>query len=140
MTPTIQQALTHYIGIRYTSFTGCSILLFSASQKLLLLAREDISEDMSYASSHLNVLSLCSYNSSTARRLYMRLQIILNDVREVLFSPAYRAMCKLHLVIKDAKLVPPSYYDAVEGATAVSEDTLDLARRVIGILQESIDV
>jgi hypothetical protein len=114
------------------------VLLFSASQNLLLLANEEAVQDLLYASSHLNVLSLCSYNSATARMLYTTLQIIFNDTRELVISPAYRAMRELHFVVKDAEIVPRSYHDAVEGTRKISEDVLDLAKRVVYVLQDSI--
>jgi hypothetical protein len=136
---TNQQALTKPIRLRHTSFTGCSILLFSASQKLLLLARDEISQDLSYASSHLNILSLCSYDSSTGRKLFTTLQMIFNDIREIVISPVYRAMCELHLVINDMALLSPLYYDEVDGAKDVCEDVLELAKRVINLLQDNMD-
>jgi hypothetical protein len=104
------------------------------------LARDETSQALSYASSHLNVLSLCSYNSKTARTLYTTLQIIFNDIREIAFSPVYRAMCELRLDVKDTAHVPSSYYEAVEGSREMCEDIMDLARRVVDVLQESIDV
>jgi len=120
----------------YTSFTGCSILLFSASQKLLLLAGEEIGQDLLYASSHLNVLSLCSSGNGTVRKLYTTLQIIFNDIREIVVSQAYRTVRGSHHVNEDAALVPLSYYDTVEGAEEVSKDIVNLARRSICILEE----
>jgi hypothetical protein len=135
----VPQALIQYIGNRYTSFTSCSILLFSASQRLLLLAGEEVGQDLSYASSHLNLLSLCSYISGPARSLYTTLLVIFNEIRELVFSPAYRAMRELHVVIKDVALVPSSYYDAVEGGREISENIQDLSRRVISVLQEAIN-
>src|SRR5690349_20193422 len=120
----------------YTSFTGCTILLFSASQKLLELCGEEVGQDLSYASSHLNVLSLCSYDNPLARKLYTTLQVIFNDIRDIVVSPVYHKMRKLHVTIKDVALVPPSHYDAVEGAEEVSKTILDLTRRIMGILQE----
>lgn len=127
------------IGFRLTSFTGCSILLFSASQKLLLLANEEISRDLLYTSSHLNVLSFCSYNSDAAKRLYTTLQLIYNDIRDVVVSPTYHAMRELHLVIKDVTVLPSGYYDAVEGADRTSEAILDLAQRTMVILRDNIN-
>jgi hypothetical protein len=61
-----------------------------------------------------------------------------NDIREVVVSPAYRAMRELHPYVKDIGLVPFSYYDAVEGAREISKDILGLAGRVIRALQESL--
>jgi hypothetical protein len=127
------------MGVRYTSFTGSLILLFSASQKLLLLSNEETSQDLFYASSHLNVLSLCSYSSNTARMLYTTLQFIFNDIRDVVISPVYRAMREWNLVVRDVAVVPSSYYDAVEGARETSIDIMELARRVVHVLQESIN-
>ena len=126
------------LGCRYTSFTGCAIILFVASQKLLELSGEEVCQDLLYASSHLNVLSFCSYDNVVARKLYTALQIIFNDIREVVVSPVYCKMRRLHIVVKDVAFVPPSYYDAVEGAEEVSKTILDLTRRIMGVLSESL--
>jgi hypothetical protein len=93
---------------------------------------------LSYASSHLNVLSFCSYDNPVARKLYITLQIIFNDIREVGASPIYRRMRDLNIVVKDEAHVPPSHYDAVEGAEEVSRAIVDLTRRIMGVLQESL--
>lgn len=73
-----------------------------------------------------------------ARKLYITLQIIFNDIREVAVSPVYRMMRELEIVVKDVALVPLSHYDAVEGAEEVSKTILDIARRIMGVLQESL--
>jgi len=112
--------------------------LFSASQKLLELPRDEISQDLLYASSHLNVLSLCSYDNGMARKLYTTLQIIFNDIREVVVSPAYRTIRELHIVVKDVALVPLPDYNAMEDVAEVVETILDLSRRVMGVLQENL--
>jgi hypothetical protein len=49
-------------------------------------------------------------------------------------------MCEMNLAIKDEAFVPSNYYDAVDGGKETSEDVLDLAKRVLDALQESIDV
>jgi hypothetical protein len=72
--------------------------------------------------------------------LFPTLQVLFNDIREIAFSPAYRSMCEHNLLIKDETLVPHSYYDAVDGAKETCEDILDLVKRVLDVLQESIDV
>jgi hypothetical protein len=54
-------------------------------------------------------------------------------------SPAYHAMRELHLVVKDVTVVPFGYYDAVEGASEISKTILDLARRTMAVLQDSIN-
>jgi hypothetical protein len=127
------------MGVRYTSFTGCAILLFSASQKLLELLGEETGQDLAYASSHLNVLSLCSYDNPSARRLYIPLQIIYNDIREVIVLPVYHKMRELHIIVKDAAHLPPSHYDRVEGAEEVSKTILDLTRRITDTLRERLN-
>ncbi|KAI0573665.1 hypothetical protein Alg130_09998 [Pyrenophora tritici-repentis] len=99
----------------YTSFTSCAILLFSASQKLLGLYSEEIGQDLSYASSHLNLISLCSYDNSIARTLYTQLQIDFNEIREVAVSPVYREMRNTRIFVKDPMLVPRSHYDPILG-------------------------
>jgi hypothetical protein len=116
------------------------ILLFSASQKLILLAEEGVGEDLSYAASHLNLLSFCSYNNPATRTLFITLQMVYNDIREIVLSPIYRAMRELQLIIRDVELVPPSYYSAVEGARKFSASVLDLANRVIKLFEERVNV
>jgi hypothetical protein len=49
-------------------------------------------------------------------------------------------MCEMQLVIKDVALMPPWYFDAVEGAREVVENALDLAKRVIDLLDENVHV
>jgi hypothetical protein len=105
---------------------------------LLSLAGDNTGEDLLYASSHLNVLSLCSYGSGTAKMLYRTLQIMFNEIREVVLSPAYHAMCQLQLVVKDPEYLPASYYDAVDGAKEISKTILDLSRRVVSVLEERL--
>jgi hypothetical protein len=128
------------VDLRYTSFTGCTILLFSASQKLLELRGEDIGEDLLYVSSHLNVLSLCSHDNEMAKKLYTILQIIYNDIREVVLSPAYSAMRELRLVVKNPAVMPRSYYDGFEDAAEASSTILDLTRRVMDVLRDGLSV
>jgi hypothetical protein len=48
-------------------------------------------------------------------------------------------MRESHLVVKDITTVPPGYYDAVEGASEINKTILDLARRTVAILQDSIN-
>ncbi|KAF2844327.1 hypothetical protein T440DRAFT_27074 [Plenodomus tracheiphilus IPT5] len=122
----------------YTSFTGCAVLLFSASQKLLKLLGEEIGQDLLYAASHLNVLSLCSYDNAVARKLYITLQIIFNDLREIVVSPVYHRMRELHIVVQDVALMPPSHYDAAGGVGEVSKSIVELVRRMTDVLQENL--
>ncbi len=136
----VLQALTQDIGPRYTSFTGCAILLLSATQKLLMLLAEECSQDLLYASSHLDVLSACSGENEMTRKLYTTLRIIYNDVREIVVSPVYRTMRELHILVKDSTMVPLSYYDAVEGGAEVSKSILNTTRRIMEILQESLSI
>jgi hypothetical protein len=49
-------------------------------------------------------------------------------------------MRELQLIIKDVTLVPSSYYDAVEEGSKVSQDVLNIAKRVIRMLQERLDL
>ncbi|KAF1840741.1 uncharacterized protein K460DRAFT_294507 [Cucurbitaria berberidis CBS 394.84] len=122
----------------YTSFTGCAVLLFSASQRLAELSGEETSQELSYASSHLNILAFCSYDNVMARKLYVQLQIIFNDIREIVVSPVYHTMREMDIAVKDVSLVPLSHYDAVEGAEEVSRAILDITRNSIVILQQRI--
>ena len=53
-------------------------------------------------------------------------------------SPVYRAMREARLIVKDAAHVPTSHYDGVEGAKGVSQTILDITRRIMDVLQESL--
>jgi hypothetical protein len=68
------------------------VLLFGASQRMMLCSGEEAAHDLTYAASYLNLLSLCSYNSATARTLYATLQVIFNDAREIIVSSDFRHM------------------------------------------------
>jgi hypothetical protein len=135
---TLVHKLTQGGESSYTSFTGYAILLFSASQRLLQLSGEEAGQELSYAASHLTVLSLCSYDNAMARKLYIQLQIIYDDIREVVVSPIYRTMCELHVTIRGAVLVQLSHCYAVKGVEEASKTILDIARSSIGVLQERI--
>jgi hypothetical protein len=100
---------------------------------------EEVGQDLSYASSHFNALSLCSYENATAKELYVSLQMIFNDVREVISSPVYRAMREMNTAVKESGLVPPSHYLQVEGAKEISDTILDLTGRILSILQDSLN-
>ena len=73
-----------------------------------------------------------------ARKLYTPLQSLYNDIREVIVSPVYRTMCDLHLVVKDVALVPQSRYEVVKGNAEVDRAILDITRRIMDVLQESL--
>ncbi|UPX14874.1 uncharacterized protein EKO05_0005345 [Ascochyta rabiei] len=123
----------------YTSYTGCAILLLSASQRLLELSAEQCVQDLLYATPHLSALSFCSYDNRIARNLHGRLQILFNDIREISVSPIYRTMCELHIVVKEQAFVLPENYDAVEGAKELSQIILGITRNSIGLLQDSLN-
>jgi hypothetical protein len=124
---------------RYTSFTGCAVLLFSASQNLLQLTAEVVGQELSYASSHLNLLSYCSFDNALAKILYVKLQVIYNDIREALVSPAYREMCQTGTLVRDAALVPRSEFGSVEGTMDISRTMVDLNERILKVLCESLN-
>jgi hypothetical protein len=126
------------VSFSYTSFTACGVLLFSASQKLLQLSREEAGHELLYAASHLNVLSFCSYDNTMARRLFGQLQTIFSDIREVTVSPVYRTMGKRNVDIKHTALVPLSQYDAIEGAEEVSQAILGITRSSMSLLRETL--
>jgi hypothetical protein len=73
-----------------------------------------------------------------ARKLYVQLQIIFNDIRGIVVSPVYRTMCEMRIIIKDVALVPLSHYHTVVGAEEVSKAILDITRSSIGVLQGKI--
>jgi hypothetical protein len=75
-----------------------------------------------------------------ARRLYVQLQIIFNDIRGIVVSPIYRTMCEMRIVVKDIALVPLSHYHAVVGAEEVSKAIIDITRSSMGVLREKISL
>ncbi|KAH7082582.1 hypothetical protein BKA63DRAFT_134537 [Paraphoma chrysanthemicola] len=121
----------------YTSFTACSVLLLSASQKLLQLRGEEASQELCYAAPHLNTLTFCGYDNALARKLAGQLQIIFNDIRETTVSSVYRELREKKVVIKDRALGPHLDYDAIEGAEVVSQAILDITRSCMDMLREA---
>jgi hypothetical protein len=81
---------------------------------------------------------MCSYDNAMARKLYIRLQIIFNDIREISVSPVYRTMRDMHVVVQDVALVPFSHHYAVEGVEEVSKTIVDITRSSMDLLQERI--
>lgn len=53
-------------------------------------------------------------------------------------SPVYRRMRELRIFVKDVALVPQPHYDAAEGAGEVSRTMLDVTRRIMDVLQQSL--
>jgi hypothetical protein len=76
------------------------------------------------------------------RKLYTTLRVIFNDIREILVSPVYSTMRELHINVADVALKSLSHHgvteDAIEVAIEVSKTILDLTRRIMDILQESL--
>lgn len=54
---------------------------------LLLGNRNDVGLELAHASSHLSILSVCSYGNDVARKMHTRLQVVFNDVKNLLESP-----------------------------------------------------
>jgi hypothetical protein len=86
----------------------------------------------------LTILALCSYDNNIARKLYVQLQIIFNDIRGIVVSPVYHTMCEMRIVVKDVALVSLSHCHTVVGAEEVSKTVLDIARSSMDVLQENI--
>jgi hypothetical protein len=124
---------------RYTSFTGCAILLYSATQKLLTFQAKEVSSDLLYASSHLNLLSLCSYNSSTARELYSTMQVVFNDIRDILVSPHYSQVPISGNTAGDAGGLRQPGIEAEERFQDTSIHVRGLAHRMLDILQQRLN-
>ena len=129
--------LTCPANFSYTSFTACSVLLLSASQKLLQLCGEEASQELSYAAPHLSALSFCGYDNPLARKLVGQLQIIFNDIRETTISSVYRELREKRVVIKDRALKPQFDYGAMEGAEEVSQAILDITKSCMDMLREA---
>jgi hypothetical protein len=129
--------LTCSANFSFTSFTACSVLLLSASQKLLQLCGEEASQELSYAAPHLSALSFCGYDNALARKLAGQLQIIFNDIRETTVSLVYREMREKKVVIKDRALEPQFDYGAIEGADEVSQAISGITRSCMDMLREA---
>jgi hypothetical protein len=104
-----------------------------------MLFGEESSNDLLYASSHLDVLSLCSYDNEMTRKLYTTLRVIFNDIREIVVSSVYRTMRELDVRVADTANLPLSHYVPVEGAVEVSRTIVDVMRRIMGVLQERLN-
>lgn len=101
---------------RYSSYVGCTILLHSAVQQLLQGSKEDVGLELAYASSHLSILALCSYENKVARKAYTSLQIVFNDLKELLALPVH----------------------VIHSPQHVSRITMGVAREMLKILDSSI--
>ncbi|CAI6237711.1 unnamed protein product [Periconia digitata] len=77
----------HSWTLLYACYVGCIILLHSAMQMLLQGNRDAVGLELAHASSHLGILSVCSYKNEVARRMYGRLQVIFNDAKDLLALP-----------------------------------------------------
>jgi hypothetical protein len=100
---------------------------------------EEVGHDLAYAASHLNLLSLCSYNSSTARSLYSTLQIIFSEIREIIVSPTFRNM---RSSLKDVQKTPQNQPRQQSDFGAGFEDTnmriRDVVERILTVLQQRL--
>ncbi|KAH7084734.1 hypothetical protein BKA63DRAFT_1660 [Paraphoma chrysanthemicola] len=121
----------------YTSFTACSVLLLSASQKLLQLCGEEASQELSYAAPHLSALSFCGYDNALARKLAGQLQIVFNDIRETTVSSVYRELREKKDAVKVKALEPHFDYGAIEGAEEVRQAILGITRSCMDMLREA---
>jgi hypothetical protein len=99
---------------------------------------KEVGHDLFYASSHLNLLSLCSYNSSTAGTLYSTLQIIFNDIRDIIVSPIYCNLCESDVIVYDTGSVSRSRSEAVEGGKEIDTCIRDLVQRILVVLQQRL--
>lgn len=105
-----------------------------------MLREKDIDTDLLYVSSHMNLLSVCSSNSRTARKLFTVLQIIYNDIRDLVLSPVYRAMRDLQYLEFGTAPVPQSYFDAFPGSHEVLESVRDVTERAISLLADKLHI
>lgn len=108
---------------------------------MLSFAGEEVGHDLSYASSHLNLLSLCSYNSSTAYALYTTLQVIYNDIRETVVSPKYRAleMQQASRMSGLAGLVGQPKYESMAESEEMQKSIKEVIHRVMDVLHKPLD-
>ncbi|KAK7177959.1 hypothetical protein PSPO01_15990 [Paraphaeosphaeria sporulosa] len=126
---------------QYTSYIGCTVLLYSAAQRLLRGTQEDIGLELAYASSHIGVLSVCSYENEVARKMYTSVQILFNDVRDVMASLVHTLGMRRS---STGVLRPPMYFPLSQGQMVqsredVKRNVVDIARRIMDILKNSIN-
>ncbi|KAF2648357.1 hypothetical protein K491DRAFT_763129 [Lophiostoma macrostomum CBS 122681] len=111
----------------YASYVGGTVLLHSAAQKLLECSRDDVGLELAYASSHLSILSLCSYESEVARRMYTSLQVVFNDLKDLLTLPI------------GANSMRESRQDhMIHSPQHVRRTTVQVAKEILKILEGSI--
>jgi hypothetical protein len=124
---------------RYTSYVGCTVLLYGTTQRILQGAREDVGLELAYASSHIAILSICSYENEVARKMYTSLQILFNDVRDVLTVPVHAT--GMH---GGSSMGAPAPMMLTQGQVVQTPDdvrrtVVDVARQIVDILENSIN-
>lgn len=124
---------------RYTSYVGCVILLYSASQRLLEFNRADVGLELAYASAHIGILAVCGYENAMAKRMYTSLQILFNDVRDVLASPDYKdSSHRYGSALRSPMNLPLSQGQTMQSPETLRTNIIDITRRVMDILESSI--
>jgi hypothetical protein len=108
---------------------------------MLVYSGEEAGHDLAYAASHLNLLSLCSSNSSTARTLYAMLQVIFNDAREIIVSTDFRHMRERYADNNAAVGHAGDKRPGIEESSAsvdIRGRIRDLALRIMNVLQKRL--
>jgi hypothetical protein len=106
---------------------------------MLMHIGEEVGHDLSYASSHLNLLSLCSSSSSSARILYSILQPIFNDIREVVVAPAYRNLRPVDFNVNETVDERWTRLEAVEGGEELETRIRELVQRITLVLMQRLN-
>lgn len=112
--------------------------MYSASQKLLSLLGEEVSQDLLYASSHLSILSFCGFNNPVAQNLFNQLQIFFNDIREIVVSKAYLQLRELHSNSGVMAVAPLLLYGAAEQWEGIVEFVLEVTKRILEVLENRL--
>lgn len=86
------------------------------------------------------MLSVCSYENSVAKKMYTSLQILFNDVRDVLATPDYslQGHGRAGSLPTPNVVLPMGQGQLVVGPEDVRRNVIDIARRVVDVLENKI--
>jgi hypothetical protein len=97
-----------------------------------------VSQELSHASAHLDLLSLCSYDNGDTKDLYAKLQAAFNEIREVAVSPVYCQMREARVCVKGPLFVRNQYGDSVVETMELSKTIVEVTRQIRDILREAL--
>jgi len=103
---------------------------------MLMHAGEEVGHDLAYATSHLNLLSLCSCDSAPIRTLYFSMQAIFNDIRDIMVSDSYRRTRHPDQVLWQHAASEQFRQEFREETNQTNERIRDLNKRVLDVLNK----